>query len=527
MRPRARSSWSACCCRRSRPAASSSSTASSTRRSPTRASPAVSGIDAVLAVNEPGAAGRPARPHAGHRRRPRRRPGAHRVADADRIEAEGLDFQQRWRRGSRRSPAAIPERVRLVDGYRDVDLVAADVRRRPSRPSPPPACGPAPERSGMFDAIPGQQPVKELFARALRDEHAQPRLPVRRPRGARQDRVRARAGVALVASCGGCGTCAECERARRGVHPTCTCSSARASASASSRSAASSRSSRSSRSPPRGASGSSPRSSTSRPRRRTSCSRASRSRPTHVYFLLVTDRLERVLPTIVSRCQLVEFRPLSDDEVLAYLREEHSGSRARRPRRWRACRRGRSSGPRGSPPTRAAPTAAAATSSMSPRRCSAPWHAEDRRRARERLPQRARPRTWPRIKDEVGRTPGGARRRARAPVPGHSATAAWHVKRAEALAKREEARLGRLAAVDALDVVAAWLRDLWVVACGASDVLWNCDRAATSSPRRPWRRPSTTAASCEATDGDAQGPVSEHRSRARLQGDVRALRGGR
>ena len=24
---------------------------------------------------------------------------------------------------------------------------------------------------------------------------------------------------------------------------------------------------------------------------------------------------------------------------------------------------------------------------------------------------------------------------------------------------------------------AAWLRDLWVVACGASDVLWNCDRA--------------------------------------------------
>src|SRR5665811_857879 len=45
--------------------------------------------------------------------------------------------------------------------------------------------------------------------------------------------------------------------------------------------------------------------------------------PDYVYFLLVTDRLERVLPTIVSRCQLVEFRPLSDAVVAAYLRESH------------------------------------------------------------------------------------------------------------------------------------------------------------------------------------------------------------
>ena len=53
----------------------------------------------------------------------------------------------------------------------------------------------------------------------------------------------------------------------------------------------------------------------------------------------------------------------------------------------------------------------------------------------------------------------------------------WYTKKAEERAKREAARLRRLAAQDAVDLLGAWVRDLWVVACGASDVLWNCDRA--------------------------------------------------
>ncbi len=53
----------------------------------------------------------------------------------------------------------------------------------------------------------------------------------------------------------------------------------------------------------------------------------------------------------------------------------------------------------------------------------------------------------------------------------------WQQDRAAARAKREEARLRRVAAQDAVDLLGAWVRDLWVVACGASDVLWNCDRA--------------------------------------------------
>ena len=45
----------------------------------------------------------------------------------DRIEAEGLDFQQRVAAGFAVLARRFPERVRLIDGFRDVDLVAADV----------------------------------------------------------------------------------------------------------------------------------------------------------------------------------------------------------------------------------------------------------------------------------------------------------------------------------------------------------------------------------------------------------------
>ena len=46
-------------------------------------------------------------------------------------------------------------------------------------------------------------------------------------------------------------------------------------------------------------------------------------------------------------------------------------------------------------------------------------------------------------------------------------------------ADKERAELrARLAALDALDVLLSWVRDLWVVACGASEVLCNCDREA-------------------------------------------------
>jgi dTMP kinase len=84
------------------------------------------GVDAVLAVNEPGLQGL--------------LPDLTLVVDVDplvalaraggapdRIEAEGLDLQQRVVAGFAVLSRRYPERVRLVDGFRDVELVAADV----------------------------------------------------------------------------------------------------------------------------------------------------------------------------------------------------------------------------------------------------------------------------------------------------------------------------------------------------------------------------------------------------------------
>ncbi len=45
----------------------------------------------------------------------------------DRIEAEGLELQQRVAAGFAALSRRFPERVRLVDGFRDVGLIAADV----------------------------------------------------------------------------------------------------------------------------------------------------------------------------------------------------------------------------------------------------------------------------------------------------------------------------------------------------------------------------------------------------------------
>ena len=87
------------------------------------------GVDEVLAVNEPALQRRAARRHAGPRRRPRRGAGRSGAGDgrADRIEAEGLEFQQRVAAGFAALARRFPERVRLIDGFRDVELVAADV----------------------------------------------------------------------------------------------------------------------------------------------------------------------------------------------------------------------------------------------------------------------------------------------------------------------------------------------------------------------------------------------------------------
>jgi len=84
------------------------------------------GIEAVLAVNEPGLRGLlpdltivlDVDPVV----------GLARAGNApDRIEAEGLDLQRRVAAGFAAVARRFPERVRLIDGFRDIDLVAASV----------------------------------------------------------------------------------------------------------------------------------------------------------------------------------------------------------------------------------------------------------------------------------------------------------------------------------------------------------------------------------------------------------------
>ncbi len=325
----------------------------------------------------------------------------------------------------------------------------------------------------MFAAVPGQEKVKEMFARALRESTLSHAYLLSGPEGLAKTAFARELAVALVSACGGCGSCPECARARRGIHPDLhlveregdlirveqvgpVVADLSLKPFAAGRrvwvipeveyltAAAANKLLKSIEEP-----------------------------PDHVFFLLVTDRLERVLPTIVSRCQLVEFHPLSDADVAAYLQVSH-----------------------GLEGVTAQALARLSTGSVE----RAARLADDARGA-DRRAEYLR---------HAARAAGGARGgsegdppaafigvlerqvqetavRVQADLDEQLAVLArqfqdkgdlnWHTKKAEGRAKREAARLRRLAALDAVDLLGAWVRDLWVVACGASDVLWNCDRA--------------------------------------------------
>ena len=84
------------------------------------------GIDEVLAVNAPGLRG--VLPDVTLVIDVDPVVGLARTGDSrDRIEAEGLELQQQVAAGFAALSRRFPERVRLIDGFRDVDLVAADV----------------------------------------------------------------------------------------------------------------------------------------------------------------------------------------------------------------------------------------------------------------------------------------------------------------------------------------------------------------------------------------------------------------
>jgi len=327
----------------------------------------------------------------------------------------------------------------------------------------------------VFDLVPGQQPVKDLFARGIREGRLSHAFLFAGPEGLAKTVFARELGVALVASCGGCGVCAECERARRGLHPDLHVVEREGDLI------------RVEQVEPVIADlGLKPFSGNRRiwvipeveylhAAAANKLLKSIEEPPDYVYFLLVTDRLERVLPTIVSRCQLVEFRPLSDAEVTQYLSERYGlggpeavalarlsggavergqrlaedaarGSEARRPQylKWTARAAAGTSGGDGPDP------AAAFIAVLEGHQQEIKTASQDELKLRVAELERQ-------FQDKRD--------------------CAWYVKQAEARAKREEARLRRQAAQDAVDVLTSWLRDLWVVACGGSDVLWNSDHA--------------------------------------------------
>ena len=379
---------------------------------------------------------------------------ARRRGDPDRIEREGLGLQERVAEGFAELARRFPARVRLVDGGGSIAEVVGEGRRRAWR-----RCW----RRAVFEAVPGQAPAKALFARALAGDALSHAYLLAGPEGLGKVEFAREVGVALVTPCGGCGACDACDRARRGAHPDLRVIEREGE-----------RIRLDQVEPLVAELALKPFAAERRvwvlpeveqlmPEAANKLLKSIEEPPAHVHFILVTDRLERVLPTIVSRCQLVEFRPLSD-----------VGGRGVPARRARS---GRGGGPRAGAPR---PRLGRARGAARRRRA--------RRAPARGVPRARRPPRGPaggRRRDEV--EPGGdVPRRARPAASTPSATSLRRRSRAASPRSRrcsptrrtapgtasgprpsrnaERDRRAREAAIDALDLVVAWLRDLWAVA---------------------------------------------------------------
>ena len=325
----------------------------------------------------------------------------------------------------------------------------------------------------MFDDVLGQDKAKEMFARAVRERTLSHAYLLSGPEGLAKTAFARELAVALVSACGGCGACAECERARRGIHPDLHVVEREGDlirfeqvgpviADLSLKPFAAGR-----------RVWVIPEVEYLHPAAANKLLKSIEEPPDYVYFLLVTDRLERVLPTIVSRCQQVEFRPLSDEQVATYLRERYglggaeaaalarlSGGAVERAQRLADDARG---------PGRRAKFLKQVAFLLAGVRGD---KAADAQRAFINVLEQQHLEIKGAIQTDLEKRLGGLEQQFQ-----DDRDRKWYVKKAEERAKREEARLRRVAAQDAVDLLAAWVRDLWVVACGASDVLWNCDRA--------------------------------------------------
>jgi DNA polymerase-3 subunit delta' len=323
----------------------------------------------------------------------------------------------------------------------------------------------------VFADIPGQAQAKAFFERALREGTLSHAYLFAGPEGLAKTEFARELGAALVSSCGDCGACPECARARAGLHPDLHFLEREGDLI------------RVGQIEPVVADLSlKPFSAAHRvwvipeveylhPAAANKLLKSIEEPPSFVVFILVTDRLERVLPTIASRCQLVEFRPLSDTEVAAYLTGRHQVDPAAADALARLSlgsveRASRFAGDAGGPRRRdeylryAAAVAAGSRGGDGPDPAAAFLGVLERQQA-EIAAQ---------VEEDLRGRVAELERQFQ-----DKKDLKWYVDQAEARARREAARRNRVAAQDALDLLVSWVRDLWVVASGAGDVLWNSD----------------------------------------------------
>ena len=175
----------------------------------------------------------------------------------------------------------------------------------------------------MFEGVAGQARVKRVLERALREDRLSHAYLFAGPEGLGKLDLARELAVALVTGCAGCGACEECARARRGLHPDLSVIAAEGDqirieqvdalvADLALR----------------------PFSAARRVWVIPECERLNDAAankllksleepPAHVHFLLVSDRIERVKPTIVSRCQVIDLAPISEADVAEHLVRVH------------------------------------------------------------------------------------------------------------------------------------------------------------------------------------------------------------
>lgn len=178
----------------------------------------------------------------------------------------------------------------------------------------------------------------------------------------------------------------------------------------------------------------------------------------HAHFLLLADDSEAVLPTVASRCQVVELEPLPEEEVVAAIApgvEPETALAAARLSRGDPARARFLASSRGESLRRAVEEMLAAT--IEDRLGTSPWLS---------------------VLDAAETTGDAAGERVQAEFDGETDQGIKHTKREVEEAVKRATRKARTGVLDvALLIASSWARDWTAAIAGADGLLFNADRS--------------------------------------------------